>query len=95
MNNVSAHKMVKHLQKIQFVCEYFLLSKVSETHKSVSEMLIIIESFKFYFKCVSLTECKGIYVESADKKIKPHIEIEDIEDKTTIDEEIDREKRLL
>lgn len=54
MRSVSAHKMVQHLQKVQFVCEYLLLSKVSETHHSVSEMLTVIESFKFYFKCLSL-----------------------------------------
>lgn len=42
MQGLTAHKSVQHLQKIQFICEYFLLSKVSESHPAVSEMLMII-----------------------------------------------------
>lgn len=31
----NTNNIIQHLRKIQFVCEFFILSKVSENHDSV------------------------------------------------------------
>jgi|688.fasta_scaffold327035_1 hypothetical protein len=31
----NTNKVIQHLRKVQFICEFFILSKVSEDHDSV------------------------------------------------------------
>lgn len=62
VSTANTNKIIQHLRKIQFICEFFILSKVSEDHDSVPELLMIIEAFKFYFKSMAIAESKGIYI---------------------------------
>ena len=64
--------------------------------KHVTEMKDVLVSESEITLENSLIDVENVVlIESAKKKVKPQIEIKDLEDKTTIDEEIDREKRLL
>jgi hypothetical protein len=70
-SKIKANSIIQYLRKIQFVCEFFILSKVSENHDSVPEMLMVIEAFKFYFKSIAVAESKGIYIEADENQKEP------------------------
>jgi hypothetical protein len=62
MDIARTNKILQHLRKVQFISEFFILSKVSEDHASVPEFLMVIEAFKFYFKSIAIAQSKGIYI---------------------------------
>ena len=55
-------KIIQSLRKIQFICEFFILSKVSEDSHVVAEFLTVVEAIKFYFKSVALAQCENLFI---------------------------------
>lgn len=88
-------KIIQALRKIQFVSEFFVLSKFSESSDYVPEFLMVIEAFKFYFKSIAAAEADGIYI--ASPALEPQRpEIEALRESTsTVEEEAEREKRFM
>jgi hypothetical protein len=58
-----ANTIVHSLKKIQFIAEFFILSKVSDDSHIVSEFLMIVEAIRFYFKTVAFVEAENLYLE--------------------------------
>jgi hypothetical protein len=55
--------IISHLEKIQFVFEFFILSKLHKTDEVIPEICMVFEAFKFYFKSAALTGSPGLYIE--------------------------------
>jgi hypothetical protein len=56
------HNIISFLDKVQFVCEFFILSKLHENHEAIPELLMVLEALKFYFKAIALARSPGLYL---------------------------------
>ena len=58
------NKIISTLQKLQFVAEFFIFSKVQENSDVIPEFLTLMEGIKFYLKSIGIAQSKGIYLEN-------------------------------
>ncbi len=65
------HKVLQTLKKIQFIMEFFVLSRYSSNPDVISEFLMAIEAFKFYYKMAHFTHQENIYLENHEEKPQP------------------------